>query len=49
MKEESRRMMPPDVLTFFGDYITGIAVTVVLAVAGALLVMTNRKRPQTIA
>ena len=39
-------MMPPDVLGFFGDYITGAAVIVVLALAGALLVMTSRK-PRT--
>jgi len=43
MKEESRKMMPPEILSFFGDYITGAAVIVVLALAGALLVITSRK------
>jgi len=41
-------MMPPDALRLFGDYITGAAVLVVLALAGALLVMTSRK-PRTLA
>jgi len=36
-------MMPPDsVLRFFSDYFTGAGVIVVLALAGALLVMTSR-------
>ena len=48
MKEEVRQMMPPDALRLFGDYITGAAVLVVLALAGALLVMTGRK-PRTLA
>ena len=48
MKEESRKMMPPEILSFFGDYITGAAVIVVLALAGALLVITSRK-PRTMA
>jgi hypothetical protein len=39
--------MPPDVLGFFGDYITGAAVLVVLALGGALLVITGRK-PRTV-
>ena len=46
MKEESRKMMPPDILKFFGDYITGAAVIVVLALAGGLLLLTSRK-PRT--
>jgi hypothetical protein len=48
MKEEFRKMMPPEILSFFGDYITGAAVIVVLALAGALLVITSRK-PRTMA
>jgi hypothetical protein len=48
MKEETRKMMPPDMLSFFGDYITGAAVIVALALAGGLLVLTSRK-PRTIA
>jgi hypothetical protein len=47
MKEEFRKMMPPDMLKFFGDYITGAVVIVVLALAGALLVITSRK-PRTL-
>jgi hypothetical protein len=47
MKEETRKMMPPEVLKFFGDYITGAVVLVVLAVAGALLLITSRK-PRTL-
>ena len=43
MKEESRKMMPPDMLRFFGDYITGAAVIVVLSLVGGLLLMTRRK------
>jgi len=43
MNEESRKMMPPEILRFFGDYITGAAVIVGLALAGALLVITSRK------
>ena len=46
MKEQSRKMMPPEILSVFGDYITGAAVIVVLALAGALLVITSRK-PRT--
>ena len=48
MKEDVRQMMPPDALRLFSDYITGAAVLVVLALAGALLVMTGRK-PRTLA
>jgi hypothetical protein len=48
MKEDVRQMMPPDALRLFSDYITGAAVLVVLALAGALLVMTGR-RPRTLA
>ena len=49
MNEEYRKMMPPDidVLKFFGDYITGAAVLVVLMLAGVLLVITGRK-PRTV-
>ena len=48
MKEQSRKMMPPEILSVFGDYITGAAVIVVLALAGALLLITSRK-PRTMA
>ena len=48
MKEESRKMMPPEILSFFGDYITGAAVIVGLALCGALLLVTSRK-PRTLA
>lgn len=51
MNEEFRKMMPPDmpdIVKFFGDYITGAAVIVGLALAGALLVITGRK-PRTVA
>jgi hypothetical protein len=48
MNEEYRKMMPPDVLRFFGDYISGAAVIVGLALGGALLVITSRK-PRTVA
>jgi hypothetical protein len=48
MNEEYRKLMPPDVLGFFGDYITGAAVLVGLALGGALLVITGRK-PRTVA
>jgi hypothetical protein len=48
IKEQSRKMMPPEILSVFGDYITGAAVIVVLALAGALLVITSRK-PRTMA
>ena len=50
MNEEYRKMMPPDidVLKFFGDYITGASVLVVLMLAGVLLVVTGRK-PRTVA
>jgi hypothetical protein len=51
MNEEYRKMMPPDmpdVMKVFGDYITGAAVIVVLALAGGLLVITGRK-PRTVA
>jgi|RhiMethySRZTD1v2_1073278.scaffolds.fasta_scaffold472298_2 hypothetical protein len=51
MNEEFRKMMPPDapdVMKFFGDYITGAAVIVGLALGGALLVITGRK-PRTAA
>jgi hypothetical protein len=48
MKEESRKMMPPEILSFFSDYIAGAAVIIVLALAGALLVLTSRK-PRTMA
>ena len=49
MNEESRKLMPPEMFTFFGDYITGAAVLVFLLVGGLLLVMTNRRRPRTVA
>jgi hypothetical protein len=39
--------MPPDILRFFGNPM-GVTVIVVLALAGALLVMTSRK-PRTVA
>jgi hypothetical protein len=51
MNEEYRKMMPPDmpdVLKFFGDYITGAAIIVGLALVGALLLITSRK-PRTMA
>jgi hypothetical protein len=51
MNEEFRKMMPPDmpdIVKFFGDYITGAAVIVGLALAGALLVITGRK-PRAVA
>jgi hypothetical protein len=51
MNEEFRKMMPPDmpdVVRFFGDYITGAAVIVGLALGGGLLVITSRK-PRTVA
>jgi hypothetical protein len=51
MNEEYRKLMPPDmpdILRFFGDYITGAAVIIGFALAGVLLVVTNRK-PRTIA
>jgi hypothetical protein len=41
--DEFRRMMPPDTLTFFSDYITGALVIVVLAIGGALLLWANRR------
>jgi hypothetical protein len=47
MNEQYRKMMPPempDVLRFFGDYITGATVIIGLALGGALLVITSRKR-----
>src|SRR5262245_25234965 len=47
--EEFVKMMPPEALKVFGDYVTGIAVLVVLLAGGALLVMTNRQRPGTVA
>jgi hypothetical protein len=51
MNEQYRKIMPPempDVLRFFGDYITGATVIVGLALGGALLVITSRK-PRTVA
>jgi hypothetical protein len=48
MKEDSRKMMPPEMLSFFGDYITGAGVIVGLALGGALLLIMSRK-PRTIA
>jgi len=51
MNEDFRKMMPPDmpdIVGFFGDYITGATVIVGLALVGALLVITSR-RPRTIA
>jgi hypothetical protein len=42
--EEFRRMIPPDTLTFFSDYVTGIVVIVVFAVAGTLLLKSSRRR-----
>jgi hypothetical protein len=48
MKEESRKMLPPEIWGFFGDYITGAAVIVVLALVGGLLLVTSRK-PRTLA
>jgi hypothetical protein len=51
MNEEFRKMMPPDmpdIVKFFGDYITGAAVIVGLALGGALLLITSRK-PRTVA
>ena len=51
MNEEFRKMMPPDmpdIVKFFGDYITGAAVIVGLALVGALLVITGRK-PRAVA
>jgi hypothetical protein len=51
MNEEYRKLMPPDmpdIMKVFGDYITGAAVIVVLALAGCLLVITGRK-PRTVA
>jgi hypothetical protein len=47
LNEEFRKMMPPEILTFFSDYITGAAVIVVLAVVGALLLMASRGRRRT--
>jgi hypothetical protein len=46
MNEQYRKMMPPDmpdIMRFFGDYITGAAVIVGLALGGALLLLTSRK------
>jgi hypothetical protein len=48
INEEYRKMMPPEVLSFFGDYTAGAAVIVGLALGGALLVLTSRK-PRTVA
>jgi hypothetical protein len=48
MKEDSRKMMPPEMLSFFGDYITGAAVIVGLALGGALLLIMSRK-PRSVA
>jgi len=46
--EEFRRMMPSETSSFFGDYSTGAAVLVALVIAGALLLVTNRRTPRTI-
>ena len=46
MNEEFRKTMPPDmpdIMRFFGDYITGAAVIVGFALGGALLLLTSRK------
>jgi uncharacterized membrane protein YozB (DUF420 family) len=43
MKEDSRKVLPPEMLSFFGDYITGAAVIVGLALGGALLLIMSRK------
>ena len=51
MNEDYRKMMPPDmpdIMKFFGDYITGAAVIIGMALAGVLLVITNRK-PRAVA
>src|SRR5262245_14543740 len=48
MNEEFRRLVKPETFRLFGDYVTGAAVIVGLAVAGALLLMTNRGRPRTV-
>jgi hypothetical protein len=48
IKEDSRKMMPPEMLSFFGDYITGAAVIVGLALGGALLLILSR-RPRSVA
>jgi len=44
MTEEFRRMMRPDTLTFFSDYLTGGGIIVGLAVLGWILVKTNKER-----
>jgi hypothetical protein len=50
MTEEFRKMVRPDALTFFSDYLTGGAVIVGLGFLGWLLVMASkRKGQQTVA
>jgi hypothetical protein len=44
MTEEFRKMMQPDALAFFNDYLTGGAVIVGLAALGCGLLITNRKQ-----
>jgi hypothetical protein len=43
MSEESRKIMPPEILTFFSDYVAGGAVILVFVVIGGLLLLTSVK------
>jgi cytosine/uracil/thiamine/allantoin permease len=46
MTEEFRRMMRPDTLTFFSDYLTGGAVIIGLAVLGWILMKANKEKAE---
>ena len=46
MTEEFRRMMKPDTLTFFSDYLTGGVVIVGLAILGWILVKADKRKAE---
>ncbi len=46
MTDEFRKMMRPDTMTFFNDYLTGGVVIVCLAVLGWILVKSNKGRAE---
>jgi len=47
MNRELRQMMPPSILTSFGDYLTGTAVIVTLIAGGVLLVMGSNSKDRS--
>jgi hypothetical protein len=46
MTEEFRRMMRPDTMTFFSDYLTGGGGIVGLTILGLILIKANKKRAE---